>query len=41
MDILKLDDIQVMKYLAYYTVKLHHIRCTQDIIVITVYVLKY
>jgi len=30
-----------MKYLAYHIVKLHHIRCSQEIIDITVYVLKY
>jgi len=27
MDTPKLDDIQVMKYLAYHIIKLHHIRC--------------
>jgi len=41
MDILKLDDIQVIKCLAYHIVKFHHIRCSQEIIDITVYVLKY
>ena len=41
MDILKLNDIQVMKYPAYHTVKLDHIRCSQDIINMTVYVFKY
>ena len=41
MDILKQDDIQVTKYLAHHIVKLHHIRSSQEIIDITVYVLKY
>jgi len=41
MDILKLDDIQLIEYLAYHIVNLHHIRCGQEIIDITVYVLKY